>query len=165
MKIAIASTGKELESNVSLVFGRAPYFLIVEVEGNEIKNYKVIENPAVNAMGGAGIQAAQLIANEGVEVVIAGNIGPNALNVLQQVGIKVVSMPNLKVKDAIEKFLKGEVPAPQFPTPGIRPGMGRGFGGPKECVCPVCGFRVPHQRGIPCAQHVCPKCGSRMVRG
>lgn len=65
---------------------------------------------------------------------------------------------------------------------GGRPGGGRGIGrggggrgrqpggyglGPAGfCVCPVakCGERVPHQRGLPCYETVCPKCGSRMVR-
>jgi len=52
------------------------------------------------------------------------------------------------------------------------PGQGRGRGrmgyyglGPAGyCVCPNCGNRVPHQRGLPCAQMKCPKCGSLMVR-
>jgi len=44
-------------------------------------------------------------------------------------------------------------------------GMGRqgaGLGG--ECVCPSCGERVPHERGVPCYSVLCPACGSKMVR-
>ncbi len=41
-------------------------------------------------------------------------------------------------------------------------GMGLGPGG--ECVCPACGERVPHTRGVPCYQQKCPKCGSPMTR-
>ena len=41
-------------------------------------------------------------------------------------------------------------------------GYGLGPGG--ECVCPNCGYRIPHRRGVPCAQEICPKCGARMVR-
>lgn len=48
-------------------------------------------------------------------------------------------------------------------------GQGRGFGvnnpGPGgNCVCPNCGERAPHQRGVPCNSVKCPKCGSNMVR-
>jgi len=50
-------------------------------------------------------------------------------------------------------------------------GMGRGRGRmgaggpPMECVCPMCGTRVPKTRGVPCASLKCPKCGAFMVRG
>jgi predicted Fe-Mo cluster-binding NifX family protein len=48
-------------------------------------------------------------------------------------------------------------------------GLGR-MGGPKaagpsgECICPKCGHREPHQRGIPCNQRQCPACGAAMAR-
>lgn len=53
--------------------------------------------------------------------------------------------------------------------------LGRGFGrarqaggfglGPNgECVCPKCGFRIPHKVGKPCYEEICPKCGSPMIR-
>ena len=54
------------------------------------------------------------------------------------------------------------------------PGAGRGggrMGGPfaagpgGQCMCPHCGYRVPHGQGEPCNQKVCPKCGTRMTRG
>ncbi|MGQ9631291.1 MAG: cation transporter [bacterium] len=34
-----------------------------------------------------------------------------------------------------------------------------------DCVCPNCGVRIPHQRGVPCYQMACPSCGTRMARG
>ena len=52
-------------------------------------------------------------------------------------------------------------------------GQGRGLGrmgGPKaagpagSCVCPKCGLRAPHERGVPCAGQKCPTCGAAMVR-
>lgn len=47
-------------------------------------------------------------------------------------------------------------------------GRGRGgkrqfAGGPKECVCPNCGNKVPHVRGIPCLETKCSKCGANML--
>ena len=43
-------------------------------------------------------------------------------------------------------------------------GGGRGLGPGGECICPNCGYTIPHRRGIPCFQEKCPKCGSSMVR-
>lgn len=53
-------------------------------------------------------------------------------------------------------------------------GSGRGgggrMGGPRaagpggNCVCPSCGRRFPHERGVPCYQRECPNCGTRLVR-
>ncbi|MDI9601322.1 MAG: hypothetical protein QM328_04090 [Acidobacteriota bacterium] len=42
-------------------------------------------------------------------------------------------------------------------------GSGMGPGG--ECVCPKCGFRTAHVRGVPCLKRECPQCGTLMVRG
>jgi len=50
-------------------------------------------------------------------------------------------------------------------------GQGRGrMGGPLSagpagaCVCAKCGHREPHERGVPCIQKKCPKCGGAMTR-
>lgn len=56
---------------------------------------------------------------------------------------------------------------------GVGRGQGGGgrMGGPAaagpggDCVCPKCGHRVPHQRGLPCFSRKCPQCGTRMARG
>lgn len=46
------------------------------------------------------------------------------------------------------------------------------WGGPEAagpggiCVCtnPSCGYEMPHDRGTPCSEIPCPKCGSPMTR-
>jgi len=88
MKIAVSATAGSLDAIVDPRFGRCAYFVIVEVEKNEIKNAEAVQNPAATAIGGAGIQAAQLIASKGAKVLISGNIGPNAFSVLSGTGIK-----------------------------------------------------------------------------
>jgi predicted Fe-Mo cluster-binding NifX family protein len=52
---------------------------------------------------------------------------------------------------------------------GTGRGMGRNQGplaaGPNgSCVCPGCGYSEPHQRGVPCTQKKCPKCGTALTR-
>ncbi len=49
---------------------------------------------------------------------------------------------------------------------GKRQGMGggRGLGPAGECICPNCGEKVPHERGTPCFDMTCKKCGTSMAR-
>jgi predicted Fe-Mo cluster-binding NifX family protein len=42
-------------------------------------------------------------------------------------------------------------------------GSGQGPGG--TCLCPKCGHREPHERGVPCIRKQCPECGATMSRG
>ncbi len=108
MKIAISSTGKSLESEIDARFGRCPYFLIVDVDNKEIKNAKAIENTAAGQMGGAGITAAEIVANEKVNAVITANLGPRAFSVFGQFGIKVYQGRG-KIKDVIREFIEGKL--------------------------------------------------------
>lgn len=42
------------------------------------------------------------------------------------------------------------------------PEGGQGAGMVDVCVCPACGAKAPHERGIPCFQVSCPQCGKPM---
>jgi len=53
MKIAVSSTGQDLNSQISPVFGRCAFFVIADVENNKIKNSKAVENKAIMQAGGA----------------------------------------------------------------------------------------------------------------
>ena len=108
MKIAISSTGKDLESEIDTKFGRCPYFLIVEIENKEIKSVQAIENVAAGQMGKAGITSAEIIAKEKVEAIITTNLGPRAFSVFEQFEIKIYQGEG-KINDAVQKFIKGEL--------------------------------------------------------
>ena len=127
MKIAVSSSGTSVESDVDPRFGRCPYYIIYDTEND---NFKHVENESRQAMGGAGIQAAQFIANMNIEAVITGNVGPNAYRVLSAASIKIYSGVTGTVKDAIERFKKGEFKKTTGPDVqskfGMGPGMGRG---------------------------------------
>ncbi len=108
MKVAISSIGKGIDSNVSTVFGRAPYFVIVEIDGKKIVKVESMENASSSQSGGAGISAAQLIAEKGANALITGNVGPRASDVLRQFNIEVYKGDGL-VKEAVQKFIDGKL--------------------------------------------------------
>jgi len=108
MKIALSSSGKDLNSSLSEVFGRCPYFLIVEIDDKKVKEFEAVRNLSINQMGGAGIAAAQTVAEKNVSVVITGAVGPRALEVLKQFNIQVYSDTGL-VKEAIQEFIEGKL--------------------------------------------------------
>ncbi len=139
MKICVASNSNGgLEDTVSMQFGRCPTFTVVEIEGNSIKNVYVIPNPGASAASGAGMLAGQAVVNEGCEVAIAGAIGPNSAQVLTMGGVKMYTSPAVKVRDAINMYIQGELPLAQSsggpgmggmgPGGGMGRGMGRGRG-------------------------------------
>lgn len=108
MKIAISSTGKDLDSEVDLRFGRCNYFLIVNIENNKIKDFKAIENTAKAQMGGAGITSSEIVAKENVDTVITFNLGPRAFAVFGQFGIKIYQGEG-KIREVIQKFINNKL--------------------------------------------------------
>jgi len=119
MRILVATQGNGgLDDLVSIVFGRAPTFTLIDVENGKIKKTEVRQNTSASSFRGVGIASAQLAAEENVNVVIAGDVGPNAYSVLTQAGIEVVTgMGGMKVKEAVEKYLKkgNKKDSPSFP--------------------------------------------------
>ena len=75
MKIAICTVSGNLDSEISDVFGRSPYIIIVDVESGKIKNTEIIKNENDSQQGGVGITVAKLVAEKGANVVIAKNVG------------------------------------------------------------------------------------------
>ena len=106
MKIGISSTGKEITSMLDPRFGRCNYFLIYDTDD---ENVKFVENKGQASGGGAGIAASQQIIDEQVDVVITGNLGPNAFDLIKKSDIKVYNCGNIKIKAAIELFKEGRL--------------------------------------------------------
>jgi len=108
VKIAVSSMNKNIESDVSDVFGRSSYFVIAEIEDEKIKRTEIIENKSTNQMSGAGISAAQLMAEKNVNAVITGNVGPRAFDVLKQFNIEVYTGSGV-IKEVLQEFINGKL--------------------------------------------------------
>ncbi|MBW2010884.1 MAG: NifB/NifX family molybdenum-iron cluster-binding protein [Deltaproteobacteria bacterium] len=181
MKIAISSSGRNLDVQVDPRFGRCNCFVVIDPE---TQAFEVLENEAATLGSGAGIQAAQMVVKAGAEAVITGSVGPNAKDVLSAAGLKIYLGAAGTIKEVLQQYQDGRLQEASVPSAaaglgggqgggrGMGRGMGRGGGrgrgfraGPGGyCICPSCGERAPHQLGTPCFEHKCPKCGTVMTR-
>ncbi len=107
LKIAVPTKSHAgLEDIISEVFGKAKTFTIVEVEDSQIKNVRVIENPAASYDYGAGPVAVKTLADVKVNYVMAVELGPGASGLLEQYGIKkILVKANTKVEEAVKENL------------------------------------------------------------
>lgn len=120
MKICVSSTGTSKDSLVDFRFGRCQYFVIVDNSNNEMQ---VLENAGGESAQGAGIAAAQQVIDAKVDVVITGNMGPNALSLLQAAKIKVLGVSGGTVEGAINLFQENKLTEIDKPAPA-HSGMG-----------------------------------------
>jgi predicted Fe-Mo cluster-binding NifX family protein len=104
MKIAVSTEGENITSFIDQRFGRCNNFIIIDIKDKEIKEIKVLANTGAQQGHGAGIKAAELIAEQDVDVVITGELGPNAKSVLDKCSIDAYHAFG-EVKEAISDFL------------------------------------------------------------
>lgn len=129
MKIAISAIEPSLDAKVDPRFGRCQYFVVVDPDTMQ---FEAVGNSGSMSAGGAGISTAQMIAGKGVEVVLTGNCGPNAYQVLSAAGIKVVTGVSGKVRDAIQDYKSGKLQASFQPNVAGHFGLGHGAGMGRE---------------------------------
>ena len=114
MKLILSTTSPHIDSAIDPRFGRAAHFLIVDSETLE---WKAVPNPAIHSSGGAGIQAAQLVSDQGCQAVISGDFGPNAYNALYAAGVQIYLFGSCQTaRQAIQQFKVGQLQ--QVHTPG-----------------------------------------------
>jgi predicted Fe-Mo cluster-binding NifX family protein len=120
MKLCVTSSGQSLEDAVDPRFGRCQYFIIIDTESMK---FDALQNPAISSGGGAGTRAGQFVADKGAEVVLTGNVGPNAFNTLQAAGLKIiVGLAGSTVAQSIEGFKSGQYAYVDDPTVGAHHG-------------------------------------------
>ena len=99
MIVAVSATGTDVTAQVDPRFGRCRCFVFFD---SDTKGVEAEANIAGQAGGGAGVQAAQQVANKGAQVVLTGNVGPNAHQALSAADIAVYTGMSGTVKEAIE---------------------------------------------------------------
>lgn len=96
-----------MDSEVDLRFGRAKFFILVDTETGEFTAHDNTQN--LNAVQGAGIQAAQNVVSLGAAGVITGNVGPKAFTALQAGNVKPYIGATGLVSDAVQQFKEGRL--------------------------------------------------------
>ena len=138
MKVAVSSNGNNLDAQLDPRFGRCAFFLVIHPDD---MSFEAFPNESAAQGGGAGIQAAQFLASQGVAAVITGNCGPNAVQTLSAAGIELFAGQAGTVKEVVERLKKGNLSPTSEATVGNHfgisdgagfgrgGGMGRGMGG------------------------------------
>jgi predicted Fe-Mo cluster-binding NifX family protein len=120
MKVAVTSKGTTLDAPVDPRFGRCAHFVVVETDD---MSWAAVANTQATASGGAGIQAAQTVAEADAEVVLTGDCGPNAFRTLHAAGIRVGVGASGSVRDAIEAYKAGNLKTADAPTVDSHAGL------------------------------------------
>jgi len=108
MRIAIASLGKNEDSEISNEAGRAPFYLIFE----DGKLVETLKNIFRFGGGGSGISVAKMLSDNKVKKVIAGKFGPNVKTFFEEKNIEVIE----KTGKVLE-VLKWMISKPLFSKP------------------------------------------------
>lgn len=107
MKIAFTTNGNDLNALLDNRFGRAVRFLIYDTDS---QSFSLIDNQQnLNAAQGAGVQSAETIARQGVQVLISGQCGPKAYRVLSSAGIKIYTAGVMKIAEALAQYQAGQL--------------------------------------------------------
>lgn len=153
------------DGRIAPLFDTARDLHVVEAKAGRVVSTSEEQLPA----GPPGRKAARL-SELGVGTLVCGAISRPMQDVVASFGIRVDSFVSGERDEVIRAWLGGGLARPAFAMPGcggrqrarIRGRFGRGDTG--SCLCPACGHAEPHERGIPCVQRPCPKCGTAMRR-
>jgi len=119
MKVAVSAAAPSLDAPVDPRFGRCACFVVVETD---TWGFEAVENANRDRGGGAGIQAAQLVARTGATAVLTGSCGPNAHRALGAARVGVVVGCSGSVSEAIRRFMSGQLPYASGPNAATHAG-------------------------------------------
>jgi predicted Fe-Mo cluster-binding NifX family protein len=105
--IAIAAEDdRGLIGQVSGHFGRCPYYVLAEVNGDAVIGSRVVANPYFD-LHRPGVMP-RFIRDLGVDVIIAGGMGPRAIDMFHGFGIDVATGTTGAVEEVLGAYLRGE---------------------------------------------------------
>jgi predicted Fe-Mo cluster-binding NifX family protein len=127
VKIIISSSGKELKSLLDPRFGRCPFYAVYDTDH---KKWSFLPNPGALEGSGAGIKASQFLIEQQVDVLLTGDLGPNASRILNSAGIEVYSVSEIPIEEALHLYQEGQHSPILEPTVSSHSGMffSRGVG-------------------------------------
>lgn len=127
MRVAVSAEGAGDAATVSPRFGRSGGFVIFDIEPHTQASEIAAElSSAGSGLGsGAGVATAQSLADAGVDAVIAGNFGPNAVSVLRTARIKMFIAPPMPAADAVAEMVAGRLMSVSGATTPSHSGRGR----------------------------------------
>ena len=111
MKVLISSTGRDLESQVGLEFGKCPYCLYVETV---TMDYEAIENDSATSCHNKECNITQTAVEKGVNVVITGDMGEEAFESLSNAGITVLTEMEGPIVEVLKCLIEHEYDNAQF---------------------------------------------------
>jgi predicted Fe-Mo cluster-binding NifX family protein len=107
MKTVFTTSGNDLSAPLDRRFGRAPKYLVYDMDAN---SFELVDNRQnLNAAQGAGIQSAENVARTGAKALVTGHCGPKAFKVLAAAGIKIFNCDAPTVAEAMAQFRAGEL--------------------------------------------------------
>ena len=106
MIIGIPVDKGSMDGNISDHFGRTEFFLVINTEDNEAK---FIENEAINAQGGAGIIAAQVLVDNNIDSLISPRLGQNAFEVISGADITIYESNGTSIDENIKALKEGKL--------------------------------------------------------
>ena len=95
-----------LQAHICSHFGRTPYFEVIDLDGKgDITNQNT-----VSSSGEHFCEGISFISNLKPDFMIAHGMGQRVICNLQKAGIRILRTNALIVNDAIQQYIKGELP-------------------------------------------------------
>ncbi len=104
MIIAISANGKGENSSLERRFGRCPFYAFFDTEK---ETWSFLPNPGSMEGSGAGVKAAQFLLEQNPDVLLTGDVGPNASSILKSAEMEVYSISEMLLTEALEQYRHG----------------------------------------------------------